>query len=49
MSAIGKCCENYMTTCDAANLVTSWVVQGGEVVAWGLITRLKVMLTSVTR
>lgn len=33
VSAIGKGCEKYMTVCDAANLVTVWVVQGGEMVA----------------
>ena len=33
VSAIGKGCEKHMTVCDAANLVTVWVVQGGEMVA----------------
>ena len=33
VGAIGKGCERHMTVCDAANLVTVWVVQGGEMVA----------------
>lgn len=33
VSPIGKGCRKYMTICDAANLVTVWIVQGGNIVA----------------